>query len=106
MIREVPRYTQIDQMFQDISLSDTRLLALFALSAYGSRCQKMLVTPLVTGMSFAYLLTKRIESIYHASLSSWISGQIDSVGIVLTLRSWLWGCEKCLIQPTILPRCS
>jgi hypothetical protein len=75
MIREVPIFTQIDQMFQDISFSDT-WLALFVLSAYGSRCQEMLVTPLVTSVSIAYLLTKRIESITHRCLGGQV-GRVD-----------------------------
>jgi hypothetical protein len=48
--------------------------------------KKTLVIPLVTGVSFAYLLTKRIESITLRCLGGQV-GRVDSVGIVLCLRS-------------------
>jgi hypothetical protein len=88
MIREVPRYTQIDQMFQDT----------YYLPTHGSPCspcphmdlgvKKCLSLDLSLVCLFAYLLTKRIESITLRYLHGQV-GRIDSVGIVLSLRSWL-----------------
>lgn len=69
-------------MFQDISFSDARV-ALFALSAYGSQYLEMFVTELVTDVSFAHILTKRIRPITLHCRGQ--VGRVDSVGIVLCL---------------------
>jgi hypothetical protein len=82
MIREVPRYTQIDLMFQDIILRRTARTARLV-RIWISVLRNALVTG---GVSFAYLLTKRFESITLFCLGGQV-GRVDSVGIVLCPRS-------------------